>query len=153
MLVEHTQRLTIENMLYGLITEPGETAASPPWLSRGPPAGAVGYCNNSWLYVPLLQIAGADLASPLGVPTPAARWWEPARQTSSPVAPHVYSRKRSGAPRQHPRSAAKVRRGTFASPRDVDRGAIPRGCRYVSGHDGPGAVSGAAAARDSPRRP
>ena len=66
------------------------------WLTRGPPLGVVAGSTNSWLYVPLLHAAAADLA-----PTAleawradprATDWWEQARQllaASAPVAPQT----------------------------------------------------------------
>ena len=66
------------------------------WLSRGPPIGHVQEATNSWLYVPLLHAAAADLTSSAveawRADPRAADWWDPARRllaTSSPVAPHV----------------------------------------------------------------
>ncbi|CAE7264893.1 unnamed protein product [Symbiodinium sp. CCMP2592] len=66
------------------------------WLTRGPPLGAVTDSTNSWLYVPLLHAAAADLApSALDAwraDPRATNWWEQARQllaASAPVAPQT----------------------------------------------------------------
>ena len=66
------------------------------WLTRGPPRGLVADRTNSWLYVPLLHAAAADLA-PSALESwradpRASVWWEQARQllaTSAPVAPQT----------------------------------------------------------------
>ena len=86
----------------GTLPAPHEATAPPPasrgayGLSRGPPMGHVQEATNSWLYVPLLQAAAADLAPPAVeawcADPRAADWWEPARRLlmlSSPVAPQV----------------------------------------------------------------
>ncbi|CAE7853260.1 unnamed protein product, partial [Symbiodinium necroappetens] len=86
----------------GTLTTPHQAAACLPasrgafWLSRGPPIGHVQEATNSWLYVPLLHAAAADLTSSAveawRADPRAADWWDPARRllaTSSPVAPHV----------------------------------------------------------------
>ena len=78
-------------------TSPGASRpAAAFWLTRGPPLGVVADSTNSWLYVPLLHAAAADLA-----PTAleawradprATDWWEQARQllaASAPVAPQT----------------------------------------------------------------
>ena len=84
---------------------PTAPAAAPPdanrpaaafWLTRGPPLGLVADPTNSWLYVPLLHAAAADLA-PSALESwradpRATDWWEQARQllaTSAPVAPQT----------------------------------------------------------------
>ena len=80
------------------VSAPAASQASRPtaafWLSRGPPSGEVRDPTNSWLYVPLLHAAAADLA-----PTAldawrtdprTSDWWEHARQllaASAPVTP------------------------------------------------------------------
>ena len=50
----------------------------PPafWLTRGPPLGVVADSTNSWLYVPLLHAAAADLA-----PTALEAWRADPRAT------------------------------------------------------------------------
>ena len=53
----------------GTPAAPNQAAACLPasrgafWLSRGPPTGHVQEATNSWLYVPLLHAAAADLSS------------------------------------------------------------------------------------------
>ncbi|CAE7941842.1 GOR, partial [Symbiodinium sp. KB8] len=84
------------------LTTPIQAAACLPasrgafWLSRGPPIGHVQEATNSWLYVPLLHAAAADLTSSAvkawRADPRAADWWGPARRllaTSSPVAPNM----------------------------------------------------------------
>ena len=66
------------------------------WLTLGPPPGEVSDTTNSWLYVPLLHAAAADLA-PAALEAwrtepRASDWWERARQllaASAPVTPQL----------------------------------------------------------------
>ncbi|CAE7448365.1 unnamed protein product [Symbiodinium natans] len=74
----------------------GRGGGSAFWLSRGPPTGDVRESTNSWLYVPLLHAAAADLAvaalAEWRADRRAASWWEEARHVlmaSEPVSPQT----------------------------------------------------------------
>eukprot|EP00439_Symbiodinium_sp_Y106_P002825 s14267_g1.t1 len=77
-------------------TRLGTGPVSGFWLTLGPPPGEVSDTTNSWLYVPLLHAAAADLA-PAALQAwrtepRASDWWERARQllaASAPVTPQL----------------------------------------------------------------